>query len=203
MEFFSAPEYASLKDKIASIDWEGRFYTPGLPPKPEFDTSLADVCYALAEKWESEDFTPSTEDISSWTGNQILVFLSTVQDFTEPLTAEKSVCLPLEDLSKVMLTQRQQTLGKVYGLLDSKNAELKTAYYQIALRAKDTSAYEGVASLLGEVGRMKFVRPLFRSLNKVDRDLALKTFDKNRDFYHPICRQMVEKDLGVSGATAS
>ena len=82
--------------------------------------------------------------------------------------------------------------------MSSKNAELKSAYYQIAMRAQDTSAYAGVAELLGQVGRMKFVRTLFRTLNKVDRDLALKTFEKNRDFYHPICRQMVEKDLGLA-----
>ncbi|KAK1835449.1 peptidase family M1-domain-containing protein [Podospora conica] len=185
LEFFSTPEYAGLKDKLASIDWEGRFYTPGLPPKPEFDTSLADVCYALAEKWKKSDFSPSPEDISSWTGNQVLLFLETVQGFETPLTV-----------------QRAQSLGKTYGLLDSKNAELKTAFYQIALLAEDTSAYRSVADLLGEVGRMKFVRPLFRSLNKVNRDLALETFEKNRDFYHPICRQMVEKDLGlVDGKT--
>lgn len=44
---------------------------------------------------------------------------------------------------------------------------------------------------------MKYVRPLFRALNKVDRSLALETFAKNKDFYHPICKGMVEKDLGV------
>lgn len=91
LEFFSRPEYADLKDKIATIDWEGRFYTPGMPPKPEFDTSLADVCYALAEKWKQRDFSPSPEDISSWTGNQVLIFLNAVQDFETPLTQEKSV----------------------------------------------------------------------------------------------------------------
>jgi leukotriene-A4 hydrolase len=42
---------------------------------------------------------------------------------------------------------------------------------------------------------MKFVRPLYRQLAIVDRDLALKTFEKNKDFYHPICRGLVEKDL--------
>jgi len=42
---------------------------------------------------------------------------------------------------------------------------------------------------------MKFVRPMYRLLNEADRELAVKTFEKNRDFYHPICRQMVEKDL--------
>lgn len=91
LEFFSGPEYASLKDKIAEIDWEGRFFTPGLPPKPEFDTSLADVCYALAEKWKNPDFSPSLDDISSWTGNQVLVFLNTVSDFESPMTPERTV----------------------------------------------------------------------------------------------------------------
>ncbi|KAK4245853.1 peptidase family M1-domain-containing protein [Corynascus novoguineensis] len=180
LEFFSAPEYAGLKEKIAEIDWEGRFYNPGLPPKPEFNTSLVDVCFQLANKWRQKDYMPSPSDTSSWTGNQVLVFLNAVQDFEEPLTVEQS-----------------QNLGKVYGLADSKNVELKAAYYQVAMKAKDASSYPGVAELLGNVGRMKFVRTLFRSLNKVDRDLALKTFEKNRDFYHPICRQLVEKDLGV------
>lgn len=72
------------------------------------------------------------------------------------------------------------------------------AYYQIAMRAQDASTYEAVAELLGQVGRMKFVRPLFRGLNKVSPELALKTFEKNREFYHPICRQMVARDLGVA-----
>lgn len=70
------------------------------------------------------------------------------------------------------------------------------------MKAQDTTSYQGVADLLGEVGRMKFVRPLYRSLNKVARDLALETFEKYKDFYHPICRQLVEKDLGVASNSA-
>jgi len=96
-----------------------------------------------------------------------------------------------------MLIPQQQTLGKTYGLVGGKNVELQAAYYQIAMRAKDVSAYQGVADLLGRVGRMKFVRPLYKSLNKVDHDLAVETFKKNRDFYHPICRQLTERDLGL------
>jgi leukotriene-A4 hydrolase len=96
----------------------------------------------------------------------------------------------------------QRKLGKAYGLTETKNVELKSAYYQIAMKAQDTTCYAGVAELLGEVGRMKFVRTLFRTLNKVDRDLAVKTFEKNRAFYHPICRGMVEKDLGLAPESA-
>ena len=104
-----------------------------------------------------------------------------MQDFEQPLSAEQA-----------------EKMGEVYEFIKSKNVELQSAYFSIALRSKVTSTYQLVAELLGQVGRMKFVRPLFRSLVKVDRELALKTYEKNRDFYHPICRAMVAKDLGVS-----
>lgn len=90
VDFFSKPEYADLRDKLGSIDWEGRFYNTGLPPKPEFDTSLVDVCYELANKWKSKTFTPSASDIASFTGNQVLVVLQSIKA-QEPLTPEQSV----------------------------------------------------------------------------------------------------------------
>ena len=93
--------------------------------------------------------------------------------------------------------ERAQLLGKVYEITSSKNVEILSAYYVIALKANDPTSYYGTAELLGKVGRMKFVRPLFRALNKVNRDLALETFAKNKDFYHPICKGMVEKDLAI------
>lgn len=86
-------------------------------------------------------------------------------------------------------------MGAVYGFVSSQNVEVLAAYYRIALQAKDATCVQGVAELLGRVGRMKFVRPLFRGLSELDRELALATFAKYKDFYHPICRGMVEKDL--------
>lgn len=61
-------------------------------------------------------------------------------------------------------------------------------FLTIGLRAKATETYQPAAELLGKIGRMKFVRPLFRLLEKADRELAVETFEKNRNFYHPICR---------------
>lgn len=124
---------------------------------------------------------PSVEDVASFSGNQKLVFLEKVQKFSPSLSAE-----------------RVYLMGETYQLTASENAELQSAFYQIALKAKAEKYYQGAADLLGHVGRMKFVRPLFRSLNVVDRPLALETFEKFRAFYHPICRGMVEKDLGLA-----
>ncbi|KAH8676764.1 putative leukotriene A-4 hydrolase like protein [Tricladium varicosporioides] len=178
LDFFSADKEASKK--LESLDWDTWFYKPGLPPKPQFDTSMVDKCYKLAEKWESKDFSPSTSDIEGWTANQIVVFLERVQLFSEPLTVSQSA-----------------TMGEIYCLVNTRNVELSSRYFGIGLAAKDKSVYHPTADLLGKVGRMKFVRPLYRKLVKVDRHLAVKTFLKNKDFYHPICKQMIEKDLEI------
>lgn len=176
LDFFASDEAASKA--LESVDWDSWFYKPGLPPKPEFDTSLVDKCYALAKKWESKDFVPSPSDIEGWSANQVVVFLQQVQLFTTPLTPSQS-----------------QAMGKAYSLVDTQNVELSSRYFGVGLAAKDESVYLPTAELLGKVGRMKFVRTLYRKLLVVDRKLAEETFEKNKDFYHPICREQVEKDL--------
>lgn len=50
--FFSNLEGTDLKAQLGSIDWDAWFYKPGLPPKPDFNTTLVDACYALADKWK-------------------------------------------------------------------------------------------------------------------------------------------------------
>ncbi|KAJ4165787.1 hypothetical protein LMH87_007403 [Akanthomyces muscarius] len=179
VEFFNGLGDEPLKQKIATIDWEGRLYSPGLPPKPDFDTTLAKQCYDLAGKWKDSSFEPNLKDIEGLTANQLQVFLGEVQE------------------QKGLSAERAQKMGAVYEFISSKNVEVLAAYYRIALEANDPTCVYGVAELLGRVGRMKFVRPLFRGLNEVNRDMALETFAKNRDFYHPICRGMVEKDLKI------
>ncbi|KAH7121212.1 leukotriene A-4 hydrolase [Dendryphion nanum] len=179
---FYANDPAAAK-KLADFDWDKLFYAPGYPSKPEFDDSLVKTCYELAEKWKGrvqkgDKFTPAKEDIDSWVANQSVVFLETTQQFADSFSA-----------ADVKL------LGDTYGYGTTKNIEVVSRFLSIGLQAKVPETYEPAAELLGKIGRMKFVRPLFRLLEKADRDLAVKTFEKNRDFYHPICRQMVEKDL--------
>ncbi|KAL1984869.1 hypothetical protein VTN96DRAFT_8624 [Rasamsonia emersonii] len=179
MDFFSNDAEASKL--LKELDWDAWFYSPGLPPKPAFDTSLVDVVYELARKWRSlpdSSFTPTEADVKNLTANQIVVFLEQVLLFEEPLTP---------DLSRLM--------GQVYGFAKSTNIEVANLYLQVGLKAGDKTVIDPTVSLLGRVGRMKFVRPLYRCLKKVDEQIAIDTFNKYRDFYHPICRGMVEKDL--------
>lgn len=184
LEFFASDAEASKL--LGDLDWDSWFYKPGLPPKPDFDTSLVDVVYALADKWETltqshpgkASFQPSPSDIEGLVGNQLVVLLERVLLFDAPLTSSAS-----------------QLMGKTYNFTNSENAELTSRYCQIGLRAGDPEIIEPTKHILKNVGRMKYVRPLYRRLKANDKQLAREIFEENKDFYHPICRMIVEKDL--------
>ncbi|KAF2835226.1 putative leukotriene A-4 hydrolase like protein [Patellaria atrata CBS 101060] len=185
LDFFASDDAASKK--LTDIDWDKWFYAPGYPPKPDFDETLVKACYALADKWEAhtqnpdDGFKPRSSDIASWTANQSVVFLEKLQKMDYPLR-----------------TDDVTLMGDTYGYAESQNVELVSRFFGLGLTAKCEKVYEPTAELLGKVGRMKFVRPLYRQLNLADRALALKTFEKNKTFYHPICRGLLEKDLGYN-----
>lgn len=186
LSFFKSDATASAA-LTKEVDWDHWLHSPGLPPKPDFDTSLADVCYVLSDKWHTlntasdssvVEFTPSPADIETWTSGQIVVFLERITDFKTPLKVHAV-----------------ELMKQHYGFMESRNAEILSRFLTVGLKAKDASVFPVAAKALGAWGRMKFVRPLYRLLSECDRDLAVKTFKKNIDFYHPICREIVRKDL--------
>ncbi|KAK5088533.1 Leucyl aminopeptidase yscIV [Lithohypha guttulata] len=182
LDFFQHDKATS--QKLENIDWDTWFYKPGYPPKPDYDTSLVDEVYALADQWQrftkdqNSDFTPKPSDIQGWSANQLVVLLERMLLFPQPLPVEHA-----------------RYLGSTYSLRESQNVEVSSRYYQVALLSGDTSIKGHVVDMLGKVGRMKFVRPLYRHLIIMDVELATETFEKNKDFYHPICRAMVKKML--------
>ncbi|KAI1925165.1 Leucyl aminopeptidase yscIV [Ophidiomyces ophidiicola] len=143
--FFTSDRDSSVL--LADVDWNAWFYKPGLPPKPHFDMSLVNVVYDLAKKWRPQaesSFSPSPSDIADLVANQLVVFLEQILLFETPLTAEQS-----------------ETMGKTYRFAESENIEVSNLYFQVGLKARDKKVVEPVVKLLGRIGRMKFVRPLY------------------------------------------
>jgi leukotriene-A4 hydrolase len=174
IDFFAKD--AEANKKLESFDWDKLFYAPGFPVKPEFDDSLVKSCYELADKWQahvssSGSFSPKSSDIDGWVSNQSVVFIERLQSFADKFTPEQV-----------------NLLGSTYGYSSTQNIEVSSRFLCLGLKAKAPETYKPASELLGRIGRMKFVRPLFRLLNEADRSLAVQTFEKNRDFYHPICR---------------
>ena len=186
-EWFIEKHGAEMKQKLDSVDWDKWLYGRGMPPvTPKFDMTLATPAYNLADKWTKaaesnvnpEDLDVSKDDLKGWFAGQICVFLETLDNLSTPLSAKYI-----------------SHMDSVYSFSTSKNAEIISRFYYIAMRGKWEKIYKEVANWLGTVGRMKFVRPGYRGLNEVDRELAVETFRKYEGFYHPICRALVKKDL--------
>ncbi|QPG75339.1 hypothetical protein FOA43_002692 [Brettanomyces nanus] len=190
--------FKDKKDLLDTIDWKIWLFEPGLPPKPKFDTQMVDECYNLASKWISVASKYPEElksvfkaaDIESFSANQNLVFLDTL------------VGSDGENGFKWNSTNGKEAIeimGRVYAkYAKSENAEVLFRWFRLQLTGRIKPSYQKLADWLGTVGRMKFVRPSYVLLNKVDRELALKTFQRWEKGYHPICKALVKKDLGLA-----
>jgi len=84
-------------------------------------------------------------------------------------------------------------LDKHYGFSSETNGEILLAFFLVALEDKKTQYAEKCAAWVPTVGRMKYARPLYRSLFLIKPELARETFVANRTFYHPIAAALIEK----------
>jgi len=95
-------------------------------------------------------------------------------------------------------------LGDVYKFRNTFNAELRFRFYGVAFSDPSSTAAKILVTdaakwLIGDdetgvvKGRMKFCRTVFRGVWSVDKDLAVRSFEKAKDKFHPIARKLIEK----------
>ncbi|MGN6107109.1 MAG: leukotriene A4 hydrolase C-terminal domain-containing protein [Kofleriaceae bacterium] len=82
-------------------------------------------------------------------------------------------------------------------MTSSTNYEVLVAWLVFALQSGYAQVVPRVEAVLGEVGRMKFLRPLYSALARDPqlRPVARQLFERLRPRYHPIARQVVESLL--------
>ena len=64
----------------------------------------------------------------------------------------------------------------------------------VLLRAKiiEEDVKESLISFLGKHGRINYLRPIYTAFFKRDKETALTTFEKYRNFYHPTFVKYIE-----------
>ncbi|KAJ3272315.1 Leukotriene A-4 hydrolase [Terramyces sp. JEL0728] len=178
--------FESKKHILNNVDWESWFHKPGMPiVDNNFDTSLAKDCKDLAKRWDEardKSVVFSPEEFSKFSSNQTVMFLEDL--------------LALKPFPHKIIEQMEAT----YHFSKTKNCEITFRWQMICLIANYTAIFPSVVSFITRVGRMKYVRPLYRQWIKADDglEIAKETFTKNKSFYHPICSGMVSKDLGLA-----
>lgn len=88
-----------------------------------------------------------------------------------------------------------------FRLTESHNGEILAAWLQLALESKYAAVLPRVESFLGQVGRMKYLRPLYAALLRTgERERARAIFARHREAYHPIARHVLESVFAASAA---
>ncbi|PWA22203.1 hypothetical protein CCH79_00017434 [Gambusia affinis] len=216
--WFSSVQHAVLQvDILNKVDWNGWMFTPGMPPvKPQYDTTLADACITLTQRWIKtrpiealdRDVCPlspqakdqdlnvfSQSDVKTLSSHQLIEFLSLLLQ-EEPL--------PLSHVKKMQ---------DVYNLNASTNSEIRFRWLRLCVRSQWEEAVPLALKMATEQGRMKFTRPLFRyrrwfqvSCREVFnfgkyREEAVRVFMAHRAAMHPVTSGLVAKDLKVDASS--
>ncbi|XP_021739690.1 leukotriene A-4 hydrolase homolog [Chenopodium quinoa] len=108
--------------------------------------------------------------------------------------------LYLEFLPKSVEASQVSALDARYRLAESKDYEVKVAFLQLAISSGCRDYYGEVEKTLKEVGRMKYLRPLYTYLvqgpgKEEEKILAKRVFAETRACYHPIAQGVVEAIL--------
>ncbi|KAK6455637.1 leukotriene A-4 hydrolase 1 [Scheffersomyces xylosifermentans] len=190
-DFYTPLGKADILDKIDLDTW---LFQPGLPEYPNFDTTLADQVYSYVDKWVDfvksgeQDIKFSEADVDSFEGEQEMLFIETLTEKLKDINVSSD------------LIRKLPSVYPKYGA--SNNGEYLSRWNELLIKYGNYQSNDEVvtsfANWLGSVGRMKFVRPGYKLLKTgVSTDFAIATFKRFEDKYHPICRTMVKKDLGL------
>ena len=168
---------------LNDIDWDTWVFAPGFPPvENDFSNKYADeVDQAVKDFYEnklSDDFVKKFKD---W-------FTLLKQNFLNKI---KESDIELSETQLEFLNEKLELIQGKY------NVEVSCSYYLTVLYhgTLSTKFEESLVDFLGKHGRINYIRPLFSALARRNKELAIKTLDKYRNFYHSIIIKYIEIDL--------
>ena len=157
-------ELPGLLEQVEAPRWLDREGVPENAARPRS---------ARLEAIERLAGAPPGDAARAWTPTEWQLYLESV-----PRPASPELCAALD----------------AHGLTASTNYEVLVSWLVLALSSGHHGVVPRAEEVLGAVGRMKYLRPLYRALaaDERTRDLARRTFERCAAGYHPIARQVVE-----------
>jgi leukotriene-A4 hydrolase len=163
-----------LPGAAVSVDARSWLYDAGVPANaPVFHSPALAALTALAEAWEV-GARPSPEQIGGWSASELLVYLQHL-----PRSLDAASCAWLDETLR--LTERG-------------NYEIAVEWLTIAGASDYEPAFARIREVLTQMGRMKYLRPLYGALGHHPRTRALArdVFERAREGYHSLSRRVVE-----------
>lgn len=163
----------ALQEKINIDSW---VYQPGLPtnsPTPG-----------------SEKFTILDSLISQWKKSGNISVLNTKLSTNEVLYL-------ISHLPSDITLKQMSDLDNTFKFTASGNSEIQAAWYTLAVRMKYLPAYSNIEMFLTNVGRRKFLMPLYKEMVKTPegKEWAKRIYSKARPNYHSVAYSSVDEIL--------
>jgi len=161
-------EIPGLLAKVDANAWIDRPLLPASFWKPE-SARLAAVQKVAGR-------VPTKDESKAWSVTEWHLYLETM-----PKRSPIAVC---------------QELDATYSLTTSKNPEVLVSWLILACSSGYAEVLPRVEEVLGQTGRMKYLKPLYRALDgrSETKQLARDLFARFRGRYHPIAQEVV-RDL--------
>ncbi|HRO42168.1 MAG TPA: M1 family metallopeptidase [Flavipsychrobacter sp.] len=160
-----------LEQKLNINAW---VYGPGIPSNaPRADQARFSKVNSEREKFLSGT-TPAQLATKDWTTHEWLHFL---RKLPKPLTQEQ-----------------MKALDDVFHFTQSGNSEIADLWFVISVTADYKPAYPAMEKFLSQVGRRKFLEPLYNEMMKTGKQEMAKTiYQKYRMNYHPLAQMTLDK----------
>ncbi len=166
-----------LAGALTAVDAEVWLDGTGIPPNaPTPHSTRLDRLVAVGHK------LPESSLAQGWTPTEWALYLELLPRNTEP-----GFCDALE---------------RRFALTSSRNYEVLVAWLALAAEAGYGPVLDRVEQVLGQVGRLKYLKPLYLALARrpESRERARRIFERHRSGYHPIAQQVVDGLLKKEGA---
>ena len=171
-EEFLEQELPGLAEQVGARQWISR--ARPARQRPGLLLGASGEAENLGKGW-SDGLRPDEAEAAGWSPEDWQIFLQAM-----PRKLPEADCAWLDEKFK---------------LSEQGNSEILCNWLVIAATSGYEPAYARCESFLGEVGRMKYLKPLYTALhgNEKSRDLAARIFAANADGYHPIARGGIER----------
>ncbi|MEA3064201.1 MAG: leukotriene-A4 hydrolase [Sphingomonadales bacterium] len=169
----------ALEAKLMLDDW---VYKPGLPANAARPDPNAFARVDSALRTFNAGGPASAVPYAGWTTAERLRFL--------------------DGLPRTMPQPRLAELDRALGLTASGNAELLSAWLQLALANRYEPAVPAAERFLLSMGRGKFVAPIFKTLlgeGEWGRPIAERVYARARPLYHSVTTGQVDKLMAKEG----
>lgn len=170
--------FASDPAKAKAVDLEAWLEQPSLPADaPRYESRALSDVDRERERWLAG--TPAAQlQTAGWVTQQW-------QHFIHTLPADVS-------------NERLVELDRAFGFTATKNCEILCDWLVVAIRRRYLAADERLSQFLNEVGRRKFLKPLYGELVKTPDGLARARaiYAEARPRYHAVSQGTIDKLLG-------